>query len=376
MGKVKPYIAGIIILLVCLLKTPAPNAIRTYMFAVGIGTYIGLFVWLLWIDKYLGLAFGVCFASVLFNHGSTLQIATIRNLFLWFMFLTLWLEKDNIEIVLDFLCIALIFQVGFMYLQLLYGDPWAKDIKTLLPLRKPTGLVCDLNAASAFIGICTPAMFRKRWKYYLIVPVLGLIIVKSFTGVLAVLLAGLVYIYLSGRKKEALLATVIFAELGFIYSQLIDPPDIAMRLLILKKALELHWNSMMLWGVGLARFKVPILIEEPIRPLLIKESYAHNEILHYWVELGFAAPVLFVLWAVNAFRSSDIVIKAGLVACISVSVTYFALHNPVLGFLIATWVAVLTIKGEGFDVFTNYFSDFGRYICGLRAYRRTVDSAQ
>lgn len=329
MGRLKIHAAGLIVLLVCLLKMPSNDAITTYIFAFKVGVYIAVTLWVARSDLFVGLFLVLGMISILFFNGNPFTFTLFMFYSMWFLFLINYVKDIDI---LDYISIVLVLHVAFMALQVFHGDPWAFDIKTHGPLRVPCGLVADINASSALVGICAPALlkYKKWWRLLFIIPVFGLVLSKAFTGVFALSVSIIAYFLFAERKRDAVIAlgACSFGVLSFIL--FVDAPGIPIRILILEKSAEL-FPKVAFMGVGLGQFAVEL-------PGLI-EHYAHNELVDYTIELGFLVPALFIGWLYTTFKKGDPIVRAGLVASVAASLVYFTTHNPIIAFVIVTWAA-------------------------------------
>lgn len=329
--KIKTHIIGAILLLIMLLKMPAANALTTYIFAVKVGVYIALVLWVAKHDLFAGMFFGLAVVSAIFFNGKPFTLTLFMAYAVWFLIVVNYVSDR--DWLINYLIVVLILHVGFMALQVFHGDFAAMDVNTGRPLRVPTGIVSDINASSALIGILFPAMFRLRgkWKLLMLIPIFGLVLSKAFTGVLALSIGTVAYFLFIGKRREALLAIGACFIGEILFWIFIDSPGIAIRAMIYKKAAGLY-ATMPITGVGLGNFEVQLPF--------IMEHYAHNELIDYTCELGFLVPILFCGWLWTRLKSGNPIVRAGIVTSVTASMTYFTTHNPLIALVITTWVAI------------------------------------
>ncbi|HBJ75678.1 MAG TPA: hypothetical protein DDY86_09315 [Syntrophaceae bacterium] len=349
MVKLIPHITGAILVLVLLLKYPSNSALTSYYFAVQVGLYAGIVLWLYrlnpWASAFLALSVG----SVLFFGGHAGQLGYLRIYAVWFIFVAVFVPKK--EVLLRYFGFILLFHVALMALQVFYGDPWARDVYTLGPLRVPTGLVQDINASSALIAICFPAAVfgsKNLWTKLLFAAatVFGLIMVKAFIGVLAVLVSSVAYLFFIRKDKQAVFCAAAMGGLSCLYWIFIDSPGVSVRKDIWLNTAEkyfMNWKNL-IFGGGLGRYAVTVSVPGNEKFL---EHYAHNELIHYTAEIGIGAVIVFIGWAATniIFTNSNPVYRAGLVASVCTSMAYFAFHNPLIALLMTTWAA-MDVKNE------------------------------
>lgn len=328
MVRLRPYIAAVVLIFICLFKAPSSNALVTYWFAAKIGIFVALSFWVASRYLWAGLFMLTSVVSVLFFGGKFQIINQLILYAVWFLIVVFYSDREKL---IDALAMVLIFHVVLMAVQMFLGDPWALDVHTGQPLRQPTGLVSDKDAATALIAILSPSMFRFKgcWRFLWVVPAAGLIIGNECTGIFALWPAIIFYLYITGNKNASR-AAIFWGALGIaLFVALVDKPGISIRWEIYTKTLPIIFHNPM--GVGLGNYvlKMSILVEH----------YAHNELLHYTAEMGWIIPILFAGWLFS-LRSGDSVSRTALVAATLCSLVYFPLHNPITALVIVTWAAI------------------------------------
>ena len=332
MGRLNVHIAGLIVILVCLLKIPAPDALVTYSFALRVGVWLALIFWVGKSDLWAGMFLGLTLASVLLFNGKAVALNQFKPLAVWALFL-IYYVKDPENIVKIYIPAVLVAHVALMLLQVFHGDPWSYDVLTGGPLRIPCGLVADINASSALVAILAPSMFGfKKWRRLLwIIPIAGLVLAKSCTGMVALGVSYIAYMLFLGKKREALISSGVCAAGAMLFILFVDSPTISVRVQIIIATFYQHWHSILV-GVGIGNYAVRL-------PELI-EHYAHNELVHYTTEMGFIVPILFMGWVLTVFKKGNAIARAGIVSSVTASMFYFTMHNPLIAFVIVTWAAL------------------------------------
>ena len=252
---------------------------------------------------------------------------------------TIKLEK---RILYNMLCIVALINVVFIIFQISGIDPYV--IFGAKGNCSPTGLMSNRNETAAFIAICSPAFFRKKWAWFIPLLLLSLFCMRSFNGIIGIGAAVTVFIWLRGRRIAAVCAGTV-ATIFFVWydgvSTTVDA--ITPRLYIWKNAILLTYDNCRVMGVGLGNWKIinQILTEAGWFSDGGKWSRIHNSFIQGYVEMGivFIILVLGYLKSILSKNSVHMAALAAIVVCCSTN-SLFRM-NAINGMVVILWAAML-----------------------------------
>jgi len=255
------------------------------------------------------------------------------------------LKCQNCERIFDALCI-----VAMLHLYILFFEAF------IVKWRFPTGLTANPNESSALMALCAPAFFRKGWLFFILIPVVGLILSKSFGGVVGLCLAFIIYAGLNGYKFWP--PVLIFSGLIF-YTLFIDAPDISRRLNIWTEAVKLsvHHKTYLL-GIGLGRWTEIYQDVIKVKPIFKGIIRLHNTFIQNYIEMGIVSIFITVNFLISVIlRARELTIRdfkiprhciislSSLGAVIGVCIANSAFRmNAINGMLIILWLAILEVQ--------------------------------
>jgi hypothetical protein len=344
------YWAGAVLLGACLLRLPAESQRDLLAFCLRCGSAVLFAAWLYkdfnrWIGLFMGLAvfshsipgFVLSGLKQLQTDQSFIALQMVAAGCLYYAVLVAKCKRP--ERLMDAICILGLLQVaGIVYA---HGINPAKIMRTNV-----VGFTTNPNESSAMLALCTPAFFRRYWIYPVALIILGLVVSKSFGGVLGFCLAVVLYLFLSGRGTWWHLPAMMACIAAFLCY--IHIPGWAARWQKWEKGLRLAFANQPLIGFGLGNWKT-------IYPSLVREHMLPNgwlrlnsTIVQAIVEMGFLFPII-VAGFINNVRKRFVpnailpvtALAPIIVAC---SVNCMFRLNPLNGWIAITWLAVLEIK--------------------------------
>ena len=214
------------------------------------------------------------------------------------------------------------------------------------------GLTYNPNEGAAMFALCFPAFLRKgRWKFLPMV-IIGLLMIHSFGGILAVAIGTIFYTCIMYNGWFTL-PVIVFLGLVCVF---VDQPTVSTRWAVWWNAFKIYSHTWM-FGFGLGHWEtVSIKLAEAGVQLApgIKDAWIrlHNTFLNGLVEMGIGFAVVltgYLLSIVRRFTQKAIVpYTAGVVILVCCSTNSMFRMNAVNGLLAITWLAILQkeIKGE------------------------------
>ncbi len=304
--------------------------------------------------------------------------ATLMYIFLYILLLQVAvdkLKKDYLPMILNTICIMALLQTtmvilnhfGVWFLILPIGAK-GNVLPNLLEIRSSTGnyittgFLSNLNMSGAFLALCLPAFFRKRWLWLVPLIFVGVYISKSLGGIVPAWFAvGAIILWkVYGSNK-----TAFFALIGMIIAYIFY--------LIFKENSPLYqedrfkvWGEIWKyivpkklvvgWGVGSFKQFFPV-----IHRVLIKSPYsyerwltAHNEPLQLLVEQGLIGLTLMAGYIGGLFRRiptskiAALAIIAIMVGLLNSGVNF--LFHTTGGIIFLTWVIILEKEKNGNEI--------------------------
>lgn len=207
-----------------------------------------------------------------------------------------WITVQRIELLLNIICLIGVLQTLLMIVQ--FNGLWVyiipKGISTgnyvYLGISNDTlvGFTSNRNMASSLLALCLPAFFRK--KIWVLAPLIftGLLLSKSWGGMLPAAIFMVIYAIIKAPKKTRLYS-LLFIPILFTMFYMIDPNltlsgrgnawSIAIQNIIPMKP----WLG---WGTGQFRFVFPVIMKNFFD--YGGESYRqlHNEYIQLLFEYG------------------------------------------------------------------------------------------
>jgi hypothetical protein len=297
---------------------------------------VSVLAFLLWkINKWVAM-FGVlvCLSSLFPQYDKATFLASHCVFYALVWYYAVY-EKGSAAQMLNAMCVIALANIVFLVLQFFDMDP------LLTQVGKPVGvgLMTNPNEVSALLALCFPAFLRKKWAYFTPVVIIGLILAKSFGGVVAVVVGVMFYAY--GKIDKFWIA---MAGLGSLMAfALVDMPGFSHRLdtwIIAAKLFVEHPVT----GCGVGHWKyvfsgVIIPGHEGTRMLT-----AHNEFVQGAFEMGvFFIVVLvgFTTAMTKRLRELDDKLKVAVVIIFVNCFVNFTLHIAVTAYLVLTWIAII-----------------------------------
>lgn len=211
--------------------------------------------------------------------------------------------------------------------------------------RPAYGLMGNPNDASAFIGICAPAFFRKnRWPFALYLP-FGLVKTVSCCGMIAATLALIVALWFMGHHYWPVIVSAVGAVLFFFF---VDTPGFE-RLDYWRTGYQAAKTNKWYLGLGPGNWK--LFFADAYSKGLITEHYMvrlHNTFLEGFAEMGIGFVAVVTGYLTDIFRrltKGSANEMAGLAACFAVNMTDTAFKlNAANGLFIIGWLAMTEVS--------------------------------
>jgi len=346
-----PAFAAAAMLLAAVFRLPVrPGELRVsfaLLAEAAVGLTLALALWRYanrWVASFLVLALVSSFFPF-YDRASFLAFHGIFYMALWYglvIFVVAQTDRSALEgcgLFLNALCIAALFNVVFVVLQVLDVDPLFEPIGGGRSV--PAGLMANPNEASALLAFAAPAFWRPRWRWGLVAVLAGLCMVKSVGGPLALGCGAVFYGVVRGRLYLSLglaLAGVLF------YAFLIDAPGFE-RWPVWKQGLKLytqHW----VMGSGIGHWKYVFHSQENLARFGVHWSMAHNELLQGLFEMGIGFAVVLAGYLRNAWRryhAGALVPATALVIILVNSLVNYSFHIAGTAMVAVTWLAILEI---------------------------------
>lgn len=317
----------------------------------------------IWVGSFLALALiSAHYPSPTFASGEAL-LMVILGTTLYLVFYRIY-NKEVMFTILCLFALANVFAASLQYFhvdfQLINNDtPWWRNDRTLR-----VGLLNNRNSLSAAFAFCLPAFFRPRWKYFIPVVLLGLMLAKSVGGVIASLPTLFYYLrqYIITRLKisnkiQILVCVSVIIVGVFFFIKFIDNPNYTSRWAAWRMYGELNVDPYQnKWlGTGIGHWKV-VFSREDIRRKICKwagcstpvigmyYAHAHNEFLHINFEMGLVGIALVLGFIINILleaRNMDPRPVLALLAIIINAMVYFPLHIPMLAIVVLIWLSMI-----------------------------------
>lgn len=310
--------------------------------------FVGLFLLIVLISHFfsrydppsLGLVLNKKF---IFSPG-TLNFLTIFCGAVWFFMISSVFDRGSLNILYDAICLIALTNLAFIAMQSFGYDPVQKSIDTI----KITGLALNENLCSGLLAFCFPAFLRKKWIFLTPLVVIGLWLVGSRGGVLA-LGAGLFCLSVMSGKYN--LAAVCVAGAIGAMTMIRSTPFISDSVYERFQMWEIGWQKFKeFWGLGLG----PGQWQTALHELYFKKGQtlswhntAHNEFVQCTVEYGF----LFIIWLgcylghiAWRIKQEAKISAMAFVIILANGLVSFPFRLACTGIIAVTWLAILEIE--------------------------------
>ncbi len=178
---------------------------------------IGAGVYLFSIDKLLGAL--ICYVGLISGITAYRDPLLYYMLFSLIIFLVYIVKSDfNKEKLYDLLIAIACLNVVFQILQTFHINNYLVIARNSTP-----GLMSHVNETSALYAMVAPAFFRKKRWYFLPVIIAGLIMSRSFQGVVTFSIICSLWFLINTSLKRAITMSVIFALLTICFSLYVKP---------------------------------------------------------------------------------------------------------------------------------------------------------
>jgi len=352
--KLKNYIVPIIIFLAFVYRPPVNSFRLSYEVSLlySCSLIFGMFLIYkkyTWPGWFLILASYASYLPVC----SLLSMQSLRvivcGVALYYAIVELNIKKENL-----FNGIAAVGLVHVLFLLLQYNniDPYQiYGIKSNLAL---TGLTANPNEASALTALTLPCFFRRYWAYAIPLLVIGVLLSRSYGGILALAAILCVYCLYHGHKFTGLMTFGLILIGAYIF---IDKPEFSARYTTWKAAILLYFNTepfeiapkiiikkTFLTGFGLGHWKT---ISHNNFFDVVNDVYfhrAHNTFLHTWFEMGMGFLVILAFYAKRLYKQ----IKDNIIFILAVCAIFVTCNtnstlrmNALNGLIIIVWIAII-----------------------------------
>ena len=308
--------------------------------------------------------------------------ATLMYIFLYILLLQTAvdkLKKDYLPMILNSICFIALLQTTMVILN--YYGVWflilpkgaeGNVLPSILEMRPgsghyiTTGFLSNINMSGAFLALCLPAFFRKRWLWFIPLIFVGVYLSHSLGGIVPAWFALGAFILwkVYGTNK-----TVFFALIGMALTYifyLIFKENSPLYNIIRYKVWGEIWEHIVPkkpivgWGVGSFKQFFPV-----IHKFMIKSPYAierwtsaHNEYLQLLVEQGVIGLGLILGYLITLFRKIPISIIApiatiALLTGLLNSGVNFLFHTTG-GILFLAWVIILEKEKQNGNEIKSY----------------------
>jgi O-antigen ligase len=207
------------------------------------------------------------------------------------------------------------------------------------------GFVGDTNTASALLGMCLPAFFRKKWHWFIPLILIGFLIIHSFGGIVAGTVALIVFLIFKFGKRSlygiipvGLLFISYFIRFENLQNIFISGSNrFEVWRFYIQHLIPKRW--IIGWGLGQGEFLWSI-IEKETSFKNVMYWHSHNEIITMTAELGLIGLVIICGYFFTTLKNlKDPVIICGLIACLTASLSIFTFHSAI-GLILIVYMAI------------------------------------
>jgi hypothetical protein len=301
----------------------------------------------------LGAMLALMAVSAYYPNFTLLSLNAIQTVFfgtVWFLILVTYVDKDNVNWLLDAICVIALCNSTLMIFQVYdYNLGWIWESGVYLGRKIPgaMGLMSQPNETSALLGICVPAFFRKKRWWFLPLVAVGLALSVSYGGVLAALVSCGVISFTFFNKKWFMGVFFGLVVLGLLYNAFIDQPKIASRFNRWEPTLKLYAEKPIM-GHGLSHWRIIWNLNDVHKKYKTSRSgYMHNDIIQGLFESGIGFAIILIGYLASVARRvkrKSIVPVAALVGILTSCGSFFTFHIATTAMIALTWIAVLEIE--------------------------------
>lgn len=293
------------------------------------------------LNPWLGVFLFCSIVSTIYPFYSTRSCLTFINIctgLAWMTLLSMTVEKCDITTLYNGICIAACINLLWMILQMYGKDPLFVASKTYgdAPI---VGLMGNRNFSSAFFAFCFPAFLRKKWAWLIPVVIFGLFLSKSGGGPIAVM-AGIAAYFL-----PFYIFSLIFIFSCIWYILLSNDAGMFERLKMWRHGIKLsaqHWamgSGIGHWGEVFKRFYLN-------GETSTWYSYAHNEYIQGFFEMGISFIVCFIGFITNIIsriERKSLYFMALVIIFVNCMIN-FPMHVAPTAMIALTWIAIFEIS--------------------------------
>ena len=344
------------------------------------------------INKPLGLFFGFVAVSIPFHQAidSNVMFAIMAYAVYY-----LWVVKQrDSEWFYSIMCAGAILCTAWQVLQA-YGV-WIFQIPIDFTF---VGILSNTNETSAFLAISLPCFFRRKWKWLIWIPLVGLYLGMSIGGIIAAYLTGTAYLIVNrkeiGWKRFVVFLIILNILLGIYIEHKSDAykghagnkfetmatMQMDTRARYWTEMAPICWMKPFGWGLGQFKYVMP-LIQNPMNllPIHCEALYqnvgdkkglekalraiakndinrltlkrwsaiwleAHNEYMEVWFQTGIIGLLLMIatiIWTLK-MKASAIAKYGFLTSCIS-AIWFFSFQITPCAIITITFLGVIHAK--------------------------------
>jgi len=298
-------------------------------------------------NKYIAMFLCLALFSQFYPVFSSESARGFYNVFSGVVLYTIIVQQGDgwVNSLMDMMCVVALANVVFIILQtagiyLLWNN--AGD--------SITGLMENPNSLSATLAICFPAFLRRKWKWFILLVVLGLFMAKSSGGLIAVAIGtGFFCAVTTERKKHLYPIGMGLIILTWLFIVFFDKyASLYIRLDAWTAALDIfkhHW----LVGCGLERWHIEFMVLAGLRRFPEGFIRLHSTILQGVVEMGIGFIIILLLYIFDIARRSwkdlarlAIPLTALIIILLNGSVNFLMRIAPNAA-LVIVWLAIMEI---------------------------------
>jgi len=343
--KNSTILAAILLILASVMRVPIVNDVRLsfqIMFQMAVTVLLAYALWQ-YADKWLAALLCLLMLSGFFplvTRDSFLSFQVVFFGAVWYLMIVKFTEDDGV--LMDAMCIIALCHIVFQVLQIFKFDPVYVALGDVGDTVRTVGLMSNRNELAALIAFCFPAFLRRGWVWLLPVVALGLFNTHVTGGILAVLVATIVFAFSCKRKwipYSIIAGCLAGGAISYFY---IDTPGFE-RLAVWEITWRLYSDR---WfaGFGLGSFNSIFANPGFVKILKIHYAQAHNDLLQGLFESGIVFGIIVIGYLVNIARRMSvkaIIPVTALVAIIVNSLVNFPFHIGTTAMIAITWMGIL-----------------------------------
>lgn len=253
----------------------------------------------------------------------------------WYVYVYLFVDNPDYWL-LNSICIVVLANIVVIAFQVNELDPYhilsgglmsRSFAPSTIKSQHITGLMFNINEASALLGVSAPLFLRSGWKKYIPLVAIGLIATKSTVGIAAV--AAGVLVYLIKKKKYGPIACVVAALPAYAF--LWDKN--------LKHAVT--WRLEQIWTAVRIASDHPFGVGPGHWHLATNQLHAHSDVFQAVAESGFLAMVIIIGFSVSLYLKLSPYNAMILAGIIMISICSFMWFIPTTALIMTTLLAVI-----------------------------------